>query len=255
MPVIAMTREMGSRGKDVALGLAEEIGVRIVHHEMVEHDLASRLHARESTVHRYLEGGANVFERWRMDKKELAFYTAREIFQLAEAGNVLIRGWGATQLLRLVSHVVCVRVCAPLELRTRTLMERLDIDSEEIAQREIKKNDDAHARVMRRLFKVDWEDPLHYDLVLNTSRLSIQECIDLIKRLVDQPSFQETMESQVKLASLKRAELIWPSILFGHDRGRETEMLLNPDQQRRLRHQRLRYDERVMTREERDFNL
>ncbi len=254
MPVIAMTREMGSRGKDVAMGLAEEIGIRIVHHEMVEHDLAGKLRARESTVHRYLEGGANVFERWRIDKKGLAFYTAQEIFQLAEEGNVLIRGWGATQLLRLVSHVACVRVCAPLELRINTLMERLRIDSKEIAHREIKKNDDAHARVMRHLFQVDWEDPLLYDMVLNTSRLSVAECVDLIKRLVDEPSFQETMESRVRLASLKRAEIIWPS-LYSRRRARETNMLLEPDHQRRLRHQRLRYDERAMTREDRDFNF
>jgi len=254
MPVIAMTREMGSRGKDVAMGLAEEIGIRIVHHEMVEHDLAGKLRARESTVHRYLEGGANAFERWRIDKKDLALYTAQEIFQLAEEGNVLIRGWGATQILRFVSHVVCVRVCAPLELRTKTLMERLQIDSEKIAQREIKKNDDAHARVMRRLFQVDWEDPLLYDLVLNTSRLSVEECIDLIKRLADKPSFQENMESRARFASLRHAEIIWP-LLYGRRRARETDLLSVPDHQRHLRQKRLRCDERAMMREDRDFNF
>lgn len=254
MPVIAMTREMGSRGKDVAMALADEIGVRIVHHEMVEHDLASRLHVRESTVHRYLEGGANALERWRINKKNLGLYTAQEIFQLAEQGNLLIRGWGATQLLRVVSHVVCVRVCAPLALRTRTLMERLQLDSENIAKREIKKNDEAHTRVMRHLFQVDWEDPQHYDLVLNTDRLSVRACVDLIKHLVEEPSFQETSESRARLAGLKRAAITWPS-LYDRRRAPEANTLLLADHERHLRRQRLRYDERITTREDHDFSF
>jgi hypothetical protein len=38
MTVIAMTREMGSRGRDVALGLADRLELDIIHHELVEHD-------------------------------------------------------------------------------------------------------------------------------------------------------------------------------------------------------------------------
>jgi hypothetical protein len=43
MTVIAMTREMGSLGKDVAAGLADQMGLTVVHHELVEHNLAERL--------------------------------------------------------------------------------------------------------------------------------------------------------------------------------------------------------------------
>ena len=42
MTVIAMTREMGTRGKDVAAGLAERLGIEVVHHEVVERHLAER---------------------------------------------------------------------------------------------------------------------------------------------------------------------------------------------------------------------
>ena len=45
--------------------------------------------------------------------KRLARYTAEEILDLANRGNVLIRGWGACVVLRDVPHVVRVRVCAP----------------------------------------------------------------------------------------------------------------------------------------------
>ena len=85
MAVIAMTREMGSLGKDVAAGLADKMGLTVVHHELVEHHLAERLGVTESTVHRYLEGEASLLERWRIDKQKLSRYTAEEILELCRA--------------------------------------------------------------------------------------------------------------------------------------------------------------------------
>jgi predicted transcriptional regulator len=76
MAVIAVTREMGTLGKDVVKGLAEALGIDVVHHEMVEHDLAQQLGMAETAVHRYLEGDATLFERWKIDKQKLSRYTA-----------------------------------------------------------------------------------------------------------------------------------------------------------------------------------
>ena len=72
MAVVAMTREMGSLGKDVAAGLADQLGLKVVHHELVEHNLAEHLGLQESAVHRYLEGGALLLERWKIDKQKLS---------------------------------------------------------------------------------------------------------------------------------------------------------------------------------------
>ena len=112
MVAIAMTREMGTLGKDVAQGIADSLGLNVIHSELVEHDLATRLGVKESAVHRYLEGGASVLERWKIDKEKLSRYTAEELLEFARAGNVIIRGWGAVAVLRAVPHVLRVRVCA-----------------------------------------------------------------------------------------------------------------------------------------------
>src|SRR6476620_9087 len=64
MAVIAMTREMGTQGKDVSARLAERLGLTVVHHELVEHDIAERAGAPESEVHHLLEGEASLRERW-----------------------------------------------------------------------------------------------------------------------------------------------------------------------------------------------
>ena len=198
MPVIAMTREMGSCGREVAERVAEEMGLALVMHELVEHDLAGRLQVQESAVHHRFEGGATLRERWQVPSKRLARYTAVEILELAQRGNVLIRGWGACVLLRDVPHAVRVRICAPMELRERSVMQRRSKDRG-AARREIARNDAAHKRTLQAAFGVDREDPLLYDLVLNTERLSVETCARLVRELVASPELRETEASRAIL--------------------------------------------------------
>ena len=136
MAVIAMTREMATRGSEVAAGLADRLGLAIIHHEIVEHDIAERTGMPESEVHRFLEGETSLLERWTLDRKRMSRYTAQEILELAAKGNVLIRGWGATYLLKSVPHVICVRICAPMPFREKVLIERLGVGIAANAKRE-----------------------------------------------------------------------------------------------------------------------
>ena len=55
MIVIAMTREIGSHGSDVAAGLVNELGLTIINSEIVASNVAGRLGVEEGTVKRYLE--------------------------------------------------------------------------------------------------------------------------------------------------------------------------------------------------------
>lgn len=196
MTVIAMTREMGSLGKDVALGISVELGLAVVHHELVERELAERLQMHESEVHRFLEGQSSLLERWKIDQKRLSCFTAEEILQLAQKDNVLIRGWGASHLLKNVEHVVRVRVCAAMGFRVRNIMDRMGLSDEAVARREIERNDAAHTRVMRSFFDVDWESPLNYHMVLNTGALGVETCIDQLRGLVQNPAFEATEASR-----------------------------------------------------------
>ena len=200
MTVIAMTREMGTLGKDVAQGLADQLGLKVVHHELVERDLAQQLGAPESTVHRFLEGSVSLLEKWKMDGNRLARCTAEEIFKLAEDGNVVIRGWGAAALLNDVSSVLCVRVCAPMAFREQVMMERLGVADPAVVRREIELNDAAHARVMTGLFSHRWDDPLNYHAVLNSSVVSVDNCVALLRGLAESAAFQETAESRAMIS-------------------------------------------------------
>ena len=201
MPVIALTQGMGSLAQDVAEQLADELKLATLQHEVGER-VASRMQVSKSLVNRLREGKAGTLERLKADRESLAVYTAEEVLDSAARGNVVLRGWGATQLLRGVPHVVCVRIARPMAQRVQWLMTHLDIDEPEIAQAEIRRSDHAHAARMNELFGVTWLDPLLFDMVLNTDRLSVDACVQQIRTLVARPEFAPTPQSQALLEGL-----------------------------------------------------
>lgn len=201
MAVIAMTQEMATLGKDVALGVCEALGLQQVRHEVGD-VVAGRMHVKKSLIRRIREGKASKVERWAADEKTISIFTAEEVYELAVKGNVLIRGWGATMLLSKVPHVPCIRVCAPTETRVKRLMERLETDDEELARHEIEIDDMARASRMGEHFNVTWGDPTLYDLTLNTARVPAAACVDQVVALARSPAFQETPESRQQLADL-----------------------------------------------------
>jgi cytidylate kinase len=201
MPVIAMTQEMASLGKDVALGVAEKLGLQLVRHEVGDL-VAGRMQVKKSLIRRIREGKAGKIEKWAADEKTISIYTAEEVFDLAVKGNVLIRGWGATLLLRAVPHIACIRVCAPLELRVKRLMERLETDDEDLARHEIEVDDQARASRMGEHFNITWGDPTLYDLTLNTERVTIPTCVEQVVKLSQSAEFRETAASRQLLADL-----------------------------------------------------
>ena len=146
MTVIAFTQEMATLGSDVAAGVCEALGLAMVRHEVGDH-VAGKMHVKKSLIRRLREGKAGPFERWTADERSISLFTAEEVYDLAVKGGVLVRGWGATMILRTVAHVPCIRVCAPMDLRVERLMRRLETDDEKLARHEIAVDDHARASV------------------------------------------------------------------------------------------------------------
>ena len=66
----------------------------------------------------------------------------------------------------------------------------------------IRINDEAHTAIMRRNFGVQWTESEHYDVVLNTKRVSVEECVAEVLALASGPQFVETDASRKKLDDL-----------------------------------------------------
>ena len=204
MTVIALTEEMGSLATDVADHLATDLGLAVMRHEVVD-AVSSRMHVPTSLINRLREGKAGALERLRADKASLAVYMTEEVLEVAARGNVVLRGWGATCLLRTVPHVVCVRVTRPFAQRVAWLREQLGADDIAFVEEEIRRSDRAHAARMQAQFGVTWGDPLLYDLVLNTDRLSVETCARQIAALAQRPEFAETDASRARLQNMALA--------------------------------------------------
>jgi cytidylate kinase len=202
MPLIAMTREMGSLGKDVAAGIAQRMGRKVVYHEIID-QLADKMRLRKSHVERFLDGRAGFWERMTTDHTSLSIFTADETFKiLRNGGAAVIRGWGTAHLLRGIPHVIRVRVCAPHETKVERMMERLSTDKRDAIENEIEMSEEAHAAITQRHFGVNWREAEHYDLVLCTERLSVDECVDEIECAMKQKRFHETLQSMRMVENL-----------------------------------------------------
>jgi cytidylate kinase len=199
--VITMTREIGSRGTDVAAGLAARLGLKIIRAETVAERVAERLGVEAGAVLRYAEGSASLLERWRIDRKRLFHYAAEEVLRLAQEGNVLVKGWGAATLLRDMPQVLNVRVCAPMESRVGILMERRCTKDAYAVRAYIERQDAARARTMRAFFGTEQEDASLYHVVLNTDLLSIDDCVNTVSDFAQTPRFQNTAAIRSALAN------------------------------------------------------
>ncbi len=207
MPVIAMTQEMGSLAKDVALELTAAMNLAVMRHEVVDH-VAGKMHVSTSLINRLREGKAGLIERATTDTERVALYTAEEVYELANKGNVVLRGWGATCLLRPVPHVLTVRITRSFHKRVEWLMNHLETDDRDFAESEIRRSDHAHATRMHQQFGVTWGDPVLYDIVLNTDRLSVHSCVEQIRQLTQRPEFQESEASRQLLANMTLASRV-----------------------------------------------
>jgi Cytidylate kinase-like family/BON domain len=115
---------------------------------------------------------------------------------------VRMHGTCANALLRAVSHVPCIRIMRPFEKRVQWLMAELDTDDRDLAEKEIQRSDEANASRMNEQFGVTWGDPVLFDMVLNTDRLSVESCVLQVKSLLLRPEFAETAASLALLQGM-----------------------------------------------------
>lgn len=132
------------------------------------------------------------------DRMHAAHLNTIEIILLecVKKGNVILYGRGAQDLLAEVINILRLRFVAPFEDRVESFSEREWIDPD-LARELIRKSDHQRGGFIHFYFDRDWNDPLGYDLVFNTSRMSqsaIVECI--VAAAKDQRLKDHTEETQ-----------------------------------------------------------
>jgi hypothetical protein len=114
-------------------------------------------------------------------------------------------------LLGDISHVLRVRLIAPMAYRVKVVMERQNMVRDE-AVRYIERMDRQRKEWTHFLYGVDWLDPSLYDLTVNLATLCVESAVDIVAKAVESEEFQTTDESRramedLYLASRVRAAL------------------------------------------------
>lgn len=101
------------------------------------------------------------------------------IYETAARGNAVIVAHGASLALGKRSDVLRVLVTASPETRARRLAKRGGT-SEAKAPDVVKEGDAARADYLKRFYGVERELPTHYDLVVNTDVLTVEQAADVV---------------------------------------------------------------------------
>lgn len=108
------------------------------------------------------------------------FHTVR---MLAGIGKVIIVGRAGSEVTRDMHHGLSLRLIAPEKLRIERLMELHGLD-ERPARDQARKRDASRARLLKRYFKVDIDDPLGYDATFNTAAVPLESIAEAVAAMV-----------------------------------------------------------------------
>lgn len=208
MSIVTIRGQLGSGAPEIGKRVAERLNIDYVDREIIE-EVAARLNSPEKKIEakempagtlagRIYEalnqsyppvggtGGFNVsipmyLPAWEAPLDDDSYKTGLEsvIKELAANQSIVIRGRGSQFILKDSPGALHVLVVAPLQMRLARVMNDRKMD-EKAAKQEITRFDSSRHEFIKRYFKAELEDPIHYDLVINTEHLSFEDAASII---------------------------------------------------------------------------
>jgi len=195
--IIAIARELGAGGRGVGEAVATALDIPLLDNEIVnlvaerigapEAYVAQRDEQVESFTERVLRGITAAYPE-SLSSQELPDWSEERLVQLTEtiikeraaSESLVVVGRGAPMLLKDRLDVVRVFVSAPQAERAARIAARMGLSADD-ALKEMRKSDQRRAAYFKEHYNVmDWRDPRHYDLVVNTARLGIEGAARLV---------------------------------------------------------------------------
>ncbi len=182
---IAITRQAGSRGPEIAAAVGLRLGWPVYDHELMKVIAEMRgIHARR--LEKYDERCPSWMSEVLAGLSPQPTFTEGNYMRLltdtitvlGKTGHCVIVGRGAVRVLP-PENTLRVRIVAPHLHRVMHVRDRMKVTMAE-AERWVDQTDVARAAFLDAHFNVEPEDPLLYDLVINSGTLSTDQCADLI---------------------------------------------------------------------------
>jgi cytidylate kinase len=185
---IAINRQYCSGGREIAKLAAKSLGISCYDKELAELT-SQKLGVPYEEIVKYEESTMSVllspvsFKKG-IDRKqnmsEIVFAAQAEIITaLVKQEPCIIVGRCAEYILKNNVPTLSVFVCASMETRMQHAMDCHDI-SYENAQSVLKKMDKKRSDYYKVNTQKDWDSMISYDLCLNSGKLGLQGCADII---------------------------------------------------------------------------
>lgn len=200
MAVVTVSRGAGSKGQQFAKYLAARLGYELVSREDVVKE-AAKYGVPAEKLQQALLDAPGFWDRLSLDRKRYLAFVQAALSERARTDRIVYEGNAGHLLLRGVSHVVCIRLLAPLSHRVLTAVETLGMSHHE-AVRYIESSDHERENWTRFLYGVDWLDPALYDVTLNLRTLLIDGAVEAALAVVQRPEFATTGESRSAMENL-----------------------------------------------------
>lgn len=186
-PSIAISRQAGSGGAEIAALVGELLGWPVYDHELLKR-IAEEKGLQKRLVERLDERHGGWLEEMITDfcigggSKEIGYLRSLlgQFATLSEQGHCVIVGRGGAQVMP-AQTTLRVRVIAPRSDRIEAVQKRREISRAE-AERWIDRTDAERRNFIKHYFDRDPDDFMGYDLMLNTGKLPVRTCAELIEK-------------------------------------------------------------------------
>ena len=197
MAIITISRQMGTGAYEIAKDVEKRLKYSLVDGSRIV-ELASDYGLSEEELQRVDEKPPVSLSD--EDQRQAAHLSAIELLLLESCrkGTVIIYGRGGQDLLAGMDNVLRLRFVAPFDDRVENFAEREWIDPD-LARTLIRKSDQQRGGFIHFYFDRDWSDPLGYDLVFNTSRLTPGTVVESIIAAARDPELTRSEDESLRL--------------------------------------------------------
>jgi cytidylate kinase len=187
--VITIARQRGSGGRAVGALIAERYGWSLASKESFTESVKAR-GVDEVKIGRVFERRPSLQDRMTLQQlySKYVDVITNVIKEFAEKGDVVILGRGANLILGGDPRVFSVLFVADLETRIERMAKECGLKGKkglEEARKKVIDSDYARAAYNTYLYDAEWNDPLNYDMVLNTTGITVQQAAEAVMSLFD----------------------------------------------------------------------
>ena len=200
MSIVAISETAGSLGNEIGRRLAERLNYRFADREIIA-KAAERFGENVSDLRHAAEEKPTLWERWTDTQSRYKTYIEAIIFEMATGDDVVLAGLASAIVLRPVAQALRVRTTASERIRAQRVEQQQGF-TREAALDYVRDSDHERAARVKFLYQVNVDDPLLYDVVLNTERLMADEGARLVQEALHGTRFQTSADSQRGLVDL-----------------------------------------------------